>query len=118
MRLLDNIAHAVVRLFTGDPPRSLAPEILAKMKLAASDLDAEAFADGANELLYDSVRLVYDAKLTEMTREQRREVKSMGDDELASWLYSMCVDAIPEMPPLKARMMLSVACAQYVERNK
>ena len=107
----------MARLFKGYPPELWAPETLAKMKLAAKDLDVDAFADGANELLHDSVRLMYNVKLSEMTRTRRREVKSMGDDELASWLYGICADAIPDMPPLKARMLLAVACARYVEQR-
>ena len=117
MKLLNNMVRAVARLFTGDPPELLAPETLDKMELAASDLNVDAFADGANELLHDSVRLVHDAKLSEMTRGRRREVESMGDDELASWLYGMCMDVIPDMPPLKARMLLAVACARYAEQR-
>ncbi len=116
MRFLNDIAHAFVSLFTGDPPRSMAPEILAKMRLAVTDLDAAAFIAGTNELLDDSVRLVYDAKLVAMTRRRRMEVKSMDDDERASWLYDMCVDSMVDLPPLKARMMLSAACARHARR--
>jgi hypothetical protein len=115
LRVLNDIAHAVVRLFTGDPPRSMAPEILAQMKEAARRFDIDAFAAGAHELLDDSVRLVYDAKLSAMTRPRRQEIGTMTDDELASWLYDMCVDAIPELPPLKARMMLSAACTRHAK---
>lgn len=110
---MDKISYAVIRLVTGSPqPMSMAPEILSKMRLPAGDLDPAAAA----ALLDDSVRLLYDAKLSAMTRRRRREMKSIGDDEMSSWLYDMCIDTMPETPPLKSRMMLSAACVRHVGR--
>jgi len=112
LSLLDKISHAVIRLITGPPlPVSMAPEILSRMRLSAGSLDP----DAADEILDDSVRLLYDAKLSAMTRRRRREMESMGDDELASWLYDMCIDTLPETS-LKSRMMLSAACVRHVGR--
>jgi len=113
--LLNDMAHAVVRLFTGDSPRSMAPEILSKMRSSADGMDVDAFIDGANELLDDSVRLVYEAKLSMMTRRRRRELGDMTTEEMSSWLYDMCVDSMTELPPLKARMLLSAACVRHSE---
>jgi len=115
LKLLNYISHVLIRMFTGDTPRSMAPEILANMRLSASKSDASAFAGGVDELMDDAVRMVYNAKFTSMSRRRRREVRAMTSDEMASWLYDMCMnmDSMADMPPLKARMMLASACARH-----
>lgn len=109
-------ARRAARLFAARSSKPRAPEILSRMRLSAATFDVDAFADGADELMDDSVRLMYNAKISVMTPPRRREAKSMTVDETASWLYDMCMDSMAEMPPLKVRMMLSAACTRHAGR--
>ncbi len=106
-RFMRSVSRRVARFIAARRPKSTAPEILRRMRLSAATLDIDGFSDGTDELMDDSVRLMYNAKLTAMTRARRREVRAMDAEEASAWLYDMCMDAMPELPPLRVRMLLS-----------
>lgn len=115
-RVLRPIARGIARMIEARAARSQksrATEILTRMRLSAATFDIDAFSAGADDLMDDSVRLMYNAKLAAMTRARRREMRAMDADEAAAWLYDMCVDTIQELPPLRVRMMLSAACGRH-----